>query len=92
MANYILLLTFIPEGRERIVIDRDSVQRAVEIIDIPEPRLWASMLCWISMISSTYSPRRITNLPPGSRWSQVWLRTSTKRRWPRFPLLVLKIL
>ena len=51
MANYILLLTFIPEGRKRIVIDRDSVQRAVEIIDIPEPRLWASMLCWVSMIS-----------------------------------------
>ena len=50
MANYILLLTFTPEGRERMVKDPDSVQRAVEIIDIPEPRLWASMLCWISMI------------------------------------------
>ena len=51
MANYILLLTFTPEGRERMVIDCDSVQRAVEIIDIPEPRLRALMLCWVSMIS-----------------------------------------
>ena len=39
MANYILLLTFTPEGRERMVKDPDSVQRAVEIIDIPDTEI-----------------------------------------------------
>ena len=36
MANYILLLTFTPEGRERMVEDPDCVQSAVEMIDIPD--------------------------------------------------------
>ena len=36
MANYILLLTFTPEGRERMVQDPDCVQRAVEMIDMPD--------------------------------------------------------
>ncbi|MDP6453341.1 MAG: GYD domain-containing protein [SAR202 cluster bacterium] len=36
MANYILLLTFTPEGRERMVQDPDCVQRAVEMISIPD--------------------------------------------------------
>ena len=34
MANYILLLTFTPEGRQRMLKDPDCVQRAVEMIDI----------------------------------------------------------
>ncbi len=35
MATYILLLTFTPEGRERMLHDPDGVQNAVDMIAIP---------------------------------------------------------